>query len=300
MSNPSTQSKYIFRQSLAAAPSLGFAESFWALSQRPDSIADALERAVLDGFGYLEVGLREERLDETRSLLKRLPLRLIAQGWARSAEDAIAYLQRAADLSASALNLQLGNAYLSLHEATDLIGEVQHAAGLYGIPLLLETHRGRLTQDLFRTSELLAACPETIMALDLSHYIVAAENLGESRELFHQYLAPVLARTTLIHGRISNGQAVQVAENPVDNETFLAVWQRTMQLWLEGAPPDAVFVFEPELGPPPYAMLDADGAEISDRAEQSRTLTCLARSTWANAQRQTFHPTQESPHVSSR
>lgn len=283
MSNPAIRSKYIFRQSATAAPSLGLAESFWALSKRADSISDALKDAVSDGCGYLEVGLREERLDETRSLLNHFQLRLIAQGWARTAEDAVVYLQRAVDLRAAALNLQLGHAYLSLQEAVDLIGEVQRASDTYGIPLLLETHRGCLTQDLFRTSELLAACPETIMALDLSHYILAAETLSGSEELFHRYLAPVLARTALIHGRISNGQVIQVAANSVDDETFLTVWQRTMRLWLEDAPAGAVFIFEPELGPPPYAILARDGVEISDRAKQSRTLIRFARNAWARA-----------------
>jgi hypothetical protein len=50
-------------------------------------------------------------------------------------------------------------------------GEVQQQAVTYGIAFLLETHRGRLTQDLFRMTELLTLVPQTMITLDVSHYM---------------------------------------------------------------------------------------------------------------------------------
>ena len=63
---------------------------------------------------------------------------------------------------------------------------------VFGIPVFLETHRGRLTQDLFRTTELLVHFPDIVVTLDLSHYVVAGETLGGSEELFCAHVMPLL------------------------------------------------------------------------------------------------------------
>ena len=274
--------KYFLEQPEVDAPVLGLAQSFWALTERDIPITKSLQAACKEGFEYFEVGLRDERLAQTRELLDAFPLKLIAQGFATSADEAACYLQRAVDLKAVALNLHLGHAYLAASEAVDMAGEVYRQAQAYGMPLLLETHRGRLTQDLFRTTEIIRQLPEVVIALDLSHYIVAGETLGGSEELFRAHVEPLLARTALIHGRISNGQSIQVAIE--DRFAFTSIiqslWQRAMQFWLANAPASAVFLFEPELGPPPYAYLAQDGSETFDRTAQTRALAELGRQTW--------------------
>ena len=285
MPNFSSNTKYCFRKPGATTPALGLAQSFWALTRREIPIETSLEEACREGFEYFEVGLSEDRLAETKALLDRFPLKLIAQGWAPSAGEATVFFQRAAELGAIALNLHLGHAYLTTNEAVDMIGQVQRQAEAYGIPLLLETHRGRLTQDLFRTVELLARIPEMVITLDLSHYIVASENLGGPEELFRAHITPLLARAALIHGRISNGQASQVRVDDAFAFTSVtqSLWRQAMKLWLAGAPADAVLIFEPELGPPPYAFLDPNGAETFSRTAETRRLTQLAREAWAAA-----------------
>ena len=202
--------RYCFRNPSATGPALAFAQSLWALGQRELPIADALEHAVAEGYEYLEVGMHEETLAETGNLLRNFPLKLIAQGWATSAQQATIFFRRAEDLGAQALNMHLGHAYMTINEAVDLVGAVQHQADSSGICLLVETHRGRLTQDLFRTFELLGQMPGLAITLDVSHFLVAGESLGGHEHLFWKYLEPVLAQTALIHGRISNGEAVQV------------------------------------------------------------------------------------------
>ena len=69
MSNTSN-SKYFLRKAGGAAPALGLAQSFWALTQREISIAQSLEEACSEGFEYFEVGLLDDRLAETEALLK--------------------------------------------------------------------------------------------------------------------------------------------------------------------------------------------------------------------------------------
>ena len=286
-----SNSRYFLRSSGQSAPTLGLAESFWALQNRDLSLFDSIEQAVEDGFGYFEVGLRPERVQEARRLVSQFDLLLIAQGWATTASEAIFYFQQAADLKAVALNLQLGHAYMSSSEAIDLFGQVQHHSEIFGIPLLIETHRGGVTQDLYRTAQWVRQCPGLAIALDLSHYIVAGENRGGDEQLFNQHLIPLLERTALIHGRISNGQSIQVSVDASPGTSaplFQAFWQQAMQCWLADAPADAVFIFEPELGSPPYAFTTPTGDETFSRTEQSRVLANMARNTWTSALAERF------------
>jgi hypothetical protein len=53
--------------------------------------------------------------------------------------------------------------------------------------------------------------------------------------------------------------------------------------WLETAEPGDVFVFRPELGPPPYSIVGLDGNEISDRWEQAKVMAQLGRRLWNEA-----------------
>lgn len=280
----SLTSRYPFREKSRTAAGLALAQSFWALTERAMPMMASLELAVQEGVTFFEAGLREDRMPVIQEVLQRFPLRLIAQGWALNAAEAEPFFQRAARLGAEALNLHLGHAYLSNDEAAALIETVLQRADVYGIPLLLETHRGRLTQDLYRTAAV-AVESTCAIALDVSHYIVAGETLGGDAEGFHRHLEPLLQRTALIHGRVSNGAAIQV--HPADPLACVtvtqAVWQRAMELWLADAPADAVLVFEPELGPPPYAYQDGQQKETFSRTVATPLLVDMAQHAWSNA-----------------
>ncbi len=282
-SQPAANFDYPFRLTGASEPELAFAASFWALSGRSTPIEQGVQEACEAGCSFLEVGLRAERLGLVKELLDRFPLQLVAQGFANTIEEAAVYFQRALDLGSVAINLHLGHAYLSAQEAEGLVDAAYEMANSLGLPMLLETHRGRLTQDLFRTSALLDARPHTSLALDVSHYLVAGETLGGSEVLFRQHIQPLLRQTRMIHGRISNGQSIQV--HSMDAFSFKALteelWTEAMSLWLENAPAGAVLIFEPELGPPPYAFVDpATRGEVLDRTEQSRELKAIAFRAW--------------------
>jgi hypothetical protein len=248
-------------------------------------LRESVERGFADGFEYFEVGLSEERLPETREILSSVPVKLIAQGWASTVDEATVFFERAASLGAAAINLHLGHAYLAMEEAAGVVLEAIDKAREYNLPLMLETHRGRLTQDLYRTSQLALRVPDLLIALDVSHYIVAGETLGGSEPLFRAHLRPITSKAALIHGRISNGASIQVS---VDDPfacvaTTTAIWQEAMESWLQDAPEDAVMLFEPELGPPPYAYLNSQQKETFSRDDQSTILRALALETWERA-----------------
>lgn len=278
--------RYCFRNANQSSPGLALAQSYWALQEREQSIEESLEQACASGVEYLEAGLREDRMASLRSILKHMPLTLIAQGWASTVSEATVFFQRAAELGAVAMNLHLGHAYLGEEDAARMVDGAYALSEQFKLPLVLETHRGRLTQDLHRTRILMQQRSHIRIALDVSHYLVAGEVLGGNEAEFHTALAPLLQATELIHGRISNGQQIQVSTTHADAVGVTkSIWQQAMTTWLNDAPMDAVLIFEPELGPPPYAYLAESGAETFSRDTQTGELVRLAREAWDATQK---------------
>jgi hypothetical protein len=96
----------------------------------------------------------------------------------------------------------------------------------------------------------------------------------------------VLARVSHAHGRISDGEAVQVDIGDGSSHTaqfFVELWSIAMRHWLRDAAPGDVFPFASELGPPRYAATLPDGREYSDRWAQSLVMKSLAVQAWVKA-----------------
>lgn len=272
----------------SAPPRLAFYHSLWALGQLPHPPERYFEQLTSQGFEGIEVGHIAANIETARHLNEAYGLRIIGQGKVQSFEEAKPCVEAAARLRVLVLNLHLGHAYMSAGQAAELANACHELATSSGVPLAIETHRGYVTQDLYRTSEWLRLTSKIRINLDVSHYIVIGEGFGGPDELFWQHLEPVLARTCMIHGRIGDGECVQ---SDVGTEgtapivgRFLDIWTRAMGAWRASAKAGEVFVFEPELGPPPYAQTDLSGNQTSDRWQQSLVLVKIARRAWDAAQ----------------
>jgi hypothetical protein len=155
------------------------------------------------------------------------------------------------------------------------------------MPLVIQTHRGRVTQDLLRTVGYARAIADARFDVDFSHYIVAGELSGPLSPEAEAAFDVLVERATMLDGRVSNGQQVQVAfTNPAYRahlERTSALWKRVMVRWLRGAQRGDVFPFRVELGPPDYAILGADGREISDRWALQKQMKALVERLWNEA-----------------
>jgi len=213
-------------------------------------------------------------------------LRIVGQFWISHDRDK---LREHFDIFAKqnwwGLNLHLGTGLMTVAESVEMVRFAQQLARERNIFLLLETHRGRLTQDLLRTTEWLEQAPETRFTLDISHYVVASEGCAGDEPLFWTKMDAILQRTSMIHGRIGNGQQVQVHVDPAKNKPFQLslfkqAWTRAMAAFRRNARPNDVLLFTPELGPPGYAITDLSEREFSDRWDQSLVLAGLAQECW--------------------
>jgi hypothetical protein len=156
-----------------------------------------------------------------------------------------------------------------------------------GMPLVVQTHRGRVTQDLLRTVGYAQRIPDIRFDLDFSHYIVAGELGGEFSREAAAALFVLADRAIMLDGRVSNGEQVQVdADNPAyrrHTDRTATMWKHVMLRWLRYAERGDVFPFRIELGPPDYAILGPDGREISDRWEKQKSMKALVERLWNEA-----------------
>jgi hypothetical protein len=152
------------------------------------------------------------------------------------------------------------------------------------VPIQFETHRNCITNDLFSTLLLLDAVPEMRLCADLSHYVVDREMMLPLSPEMQGYVGRVLDRSDSFQGRIATRSQIQVPvgfpQHRVWLDTFLAWWKQGFSSWRARAPQQEL-VFLCELGPPNYAITDANGDELSDRWEEALLLRRLAREIWA-------------------
>ena len=276
-------------------PRLRLQHSLWALSKLPMNAAkpdewtldEKFRRVREAGFEAVECWLSDSDEQETKAALDQHGLRLVLGHRPFSVVDTENTIERAVRLGADFIFAQPASAFTPLEDVVTLVRQGRKCANARGLAYFVETHRNNFTENLPQTYQLIERVPDIRFTGDLSHFVVVGEFYGWSEEGAADRIGPVLERTSHLHGRISNGEQVQVDVGDGENDTarfFVDLWSRAMRQWLEGAGPGDIFPFTPELGPPRYAITLPDGREFSDRWEQSLVMKRLAERAWEQAQ----------------
>lgn len=277
----------------AQPPRLRPQHSLWSLRALPINspqewtLAEKFERVKAAGFEAVECWLSDADEREHREALDAAGLRLVLGHRPFTLDDVRATVDRAVRLGADFVFAQPADAFWPAAEVAALCRDGRNLANDKGIALFVETHRNNFTENLPQTLKLIELVPEVRFTADLSHFVVVGEFYGWSDERAVDRMMPVLERTSHMHGRISNGEAVQVDVGAGSGDTaqfFVQLWSTAMRHWIAGAQPGDVFPFASELGPPRYAITTPDGREFSDRWEQSLVMKRLAEQAWALAQ----------------
>jgi hypothetical protein len=158
-------------------------------------------------------------------------------------------------------------------------------AGQESMPIQFETHRNCITNDLFTIVQLLDAVPDMRLAADLSHYVVNREMPCPPSPPLQKLMTKVLERSDSFQGRVAARGQIQVALNFPQYAKWVALfrdwWRQGFAAWrARHAGTDSALVFLCELGPPDYAITDAQGRELSDRWREALLLARWARETW--------------------
>ena len=112
------------------------------------------------------------------------------------------------------------------------------------------------------------------------------------RDTDRRHMTQVLERSDCFQGRVANREQVQVQigfpQHQAWVEQFRSWWREGIAAWRSRHAADrseATLVFLCELGPPAYAITDANGAELSDRWEEALTIKRWVEAIWADLDR---------------
>jgi len=276
------------------AQTLEVYQSLWAMERRRLGEPEASLEAMIDqiaGAGFagvcLDLAMADIPLAEAaRPLLEARGLKSLFNGFPRSDDELRTMLALAGDHGAPYLSV------IGQIMPRDVAGMIEVArrwldiARGAGLPLLFETHRHGLLNDLYPTLDLLGAIPELRLNADLSHFVVDREfalPLGEADEAM---IGQVLDRSWAFQGRVASNEQVQVQIGFERHRPWVAQfeawWEQGLRSWRARAPADAAATFLCELGPPPYAITGADGLELSDRWAEALILRDRVQGIWAS------------------
>ncbi len=273
-------------------PRLRVEHSQWSLIKLPMNSSvrwtfdEKYSRAKEAGFEAIELSTGDlDDAEVTRALVKH-GLRSVIIIQADNLETVRTTVDRAVKERADFVWIQAANPYFELDHVARLVSEGRKIANDHGLAFFVETHRNNFTETLPHCLHLLDKVPDIRFTADLSHLVLIGEFYGWKEEKAIDRLTPILERTSHIHGRISNGEQIQVDVGDGSGQTaqfFVELWSTAMKHWLNGAGPGDVLPFGSELGPPRYAITLPDGKEFSDRWEQSLVMKKLAEQAWEQA-----------------
>jgi hypothetical protein len=169
----------------------------------------------------------------------------------------------------------------------DAVGDVRRwirEAAERDMPILFETHRDGLLNDLYFTLQLMDLIPEMRLCADLSHFVVDRELRNPIPDRDQAYISSVLERSDCFQGRVANREQVQIQIDFPQHQEWVEIfkdwWKEGMRAWRQRNAADATLVFLCELGPPPYAITDAQQNELSDRWEESLKIRSWVKELW--------------------
>ncbi|MFL9911842.1 sugar phosphate isomerase/epimerase family protein [Paraburkholderia sp. RL17-337-BIB-A] len=271
-------------------------QSLWAMERRrPDGLEWPLDeqlRMIRDA-GFDGAGVRffdyafASRVTRT---LKDYGLTWQAQCYPQTVDDLKPIIEHVQDLGADHINLQPDVRPYTVDECIPLIEGWRRLAHDAGVAVHIETHRNRMTTDLFFTLRLLDCFPDLRLTGDLSHYVVGREFAWPVSDEDHRLIRRIIDNSWGFHGRVASREQIQVqisfAHHREWLELFLGWWEYGFRSWRKRAPRDGVLTFLCELGPKEYAMTDRNGYELSDRWEEALLMKDLVRDIWTRLDKQ--------------
>jgi hypothetical protein len=266
-------------------------QSLWAMERRrPDGLEWSMQQKLemIRDAGFDGAGVRffdYKYATEVTEFLRAHNMTWQAQCYPKTVDDLKPILEHVKQLGADHINLQPDVRPYRLEDCIPLIEGWRRLAHDARIPVHIETHRDRMTTDLFFTLHLLDCFPDMRMTADISHYVVGREFAWPISEENHALMHRILDHAWGFHGRVASREQVQIqisfAHQKEWVDLFMGWWEYGFRSWRRRAPQDATLTFLCELGPKEYAMTGPDGYELSDRWEEAQMMMRMIRALWA-------------------
>jgi hypothetical protein len=272
---------------------LNIYQSLWGMELRNPSLP---ERSMEESFAMIaDAGFDGACMDpsvaeipecrEYAHLISKHGLGSMVNAFPYNSDDMAPLLDFAVEMNACMVNVISGVMPIKPEDAVSDVRRWIGEASDRNMPVLFETHRDGLLNDLYFTLQLMDLVPEMRLCADLSHFVVDRELRSPVTERDQEYISAVLERSDCFQGRIANREQVQIQINFPQHQEWVATfkdwWKTGMRLWRGRNPRDATLHFLCELGPPPYAITDGEQKELSDRWEEALQIRQWALEMWA-------------------
>jgi hypothetical protein len=267
-------------------------QSLWGMELRnPNTPERTKEEAftMIAGAGFhgacMDPSVEEiQRCREYSHLFGEHNLGCMINAFPYSPDEMLPIIDFAVEMQACMVNVVSGVMPIKPEDAVDDVRRWIAEAAYRDMPLLFETHRDGLLNDLYFTLQLMDLVPEMRLCADLSHFVVDRELRSPIPARDQGYISAVLNRSDCFQGRIANREQVQIQIDFPQHqewvEIFKAWWKEGMREWRKRNDNDASLVFLCELGPPPYAITDRDQNELSDRWQESLRIREWVQAIW--------------------
>lgn len=268
-------------------------QSLWAMEQRRPGVAERpmeenFRMAAAAGYHGLTVDPAVHEIEDCRKLIplyREHGLKCMVNAFPATVADLRPLLELAVEMDACLVNVIGQVMPLTVAEGIPVVRQWMQEAESLGLPLLFETHRDCTLNDLHYALQLIEAVPDMRLCADLSHYVIDREMRLPLRDTDRDHMHRILERSDCFQGRIANREQIQVQIEFPQHQAWVRQfrdwWREGITMWRSRSGEDATLVFLVELGPPPYAMTDAEQAEMSDRWQEALTIRGWVEEMWA-------------------
>ena len=216
-------------------------QSMWAMERRhTDGHEHTLEQklAMIHEAGYDGVSHSfGDRAVATRvaEFCKAHGMQMEWQCFPKTVDDLAPVIEFASKHGVRHLDVQPDVRPRDLKESVRLVDGWRRLAAQTSLPVYIETHRDRLTTDLYATLDLLDCFPDLKLLGDLSHFLVGREFAWPVSEENHAYMRRVIDNCWAFHGRVASREQVQVEISfPAHKpwlDLFLGWWRYGFESW---------------------------------------------------------------------
>jgi len=247
----------------------------WAMERRhTDGFERTLEenvKMIIDaGYGGVSAHCTNRaNVARLANLIAGSGLVIEGQAFPKTVEDMKPGLDIAAEFGVHHINVQPDVRPRRLEECFPLLDGWLKLTETYDVPVWYETHRDRMTTDLYFTLDLLDRYPDLRLIADLSHVLVGREFAFPVSDENHALVHRILDNAMAFHGRIATREQVQIEISFPHHrpwiDLFLGWWDYGFRSFRQREGADREICFTCELGPKPYAITGRDGNDTTDR-----------------------------------
>lgn len=266
-------------------------QSMWAMERRHTdgielTMEENVEKISVARFDGVSADWRDrQQVRRLAALLKSAGMKAEGQCFPKTVDDLKPVLENAVETGLHHLDIQPDIRPRRLQDCIPLLEGWRRLSEEVDFPVYIETHRDRMTTDLYFTLDILDCFPDLKLLGDISHFLVGREFALPISAENDGYIRRILDNSWAFHGRVASREQVQIEisfpHHKLWLDLFLDWWEYGFASWKRRAGVDDTLAFVCELGPKPYAITSADGNDSTDRWAEALLMRDLVRQRWA-------------------